>query len=218
MSKHVKLGLIAFCCALLPMTVMTTLASSSNRPPTPPAGFRSTADVPAGAAVVKSEKITLGAAECKAIGMSGKSSCTAEHRWYSANHRALPAGTQVASGPSLFADHVALAAGPYWYWSVYDQICSIYGCWYGSLSSWEDGAANGTNVWQWDHGCSPGGYNTSITWCGSFYNGGGWPYYAMQFGMNGNACLIVSYGTGCFNHGLRRWVDDYGNPGYFSSW
>ena len=106
----------------------------------------------------------------------------------------------------------------YWYWSWQDQICSIYGCWYWSLASWEDGIANGYNVWQWHHTCTPSGINASITWCGSFFNGGGWPNYAMQFGLNGQQCFNYPWGQVCFQHGLRRWINDWGNPGYFYYW
>jgi hypothetical protein len=38
----------------------------------------------------------------------------------------------------------------------------------------------------------------------------GWPNYGIQYGMNGNACLFSAYG--CFNHGLRRWINDWGTP------
>jgi hypothetical protein len=84
----------------------------------------------------------------------------------------------------------------------------------------EDGVANGSHVWQWNHGCTAGGAFGTMDggWCGYLYNGGGWPYYAMQFGLNGRACIITSWGTGCYNHGMRRWIDDYGNLSTFYYW
>ena len=72
-----------------------------------------------------------------------------------------------------------------------------------------DGVANGSHVYQWHVTCTPGGYETycgsgSGEWYGYFYNGGGWPNYAMQFG--------------CVEHGQRQWINDSGNPTTYYNW
>jgi hypothetical protein len=220
MSRHFRLLLVALVCALLPGTVMTTMASGGH--PAPPPGFRPATGPPAGA-LVETELLTIPAAQCDVMnkglasqGLAPVTSCEVEHRSYGVNHGPLPAGSKLAG--ALFSNRVAQADAAYWYWYRWDEICSIYGCWYMSFTLSEDGVANGSNVWQWNVGCSPGGINTSISWCGSLYNGGGWPYYAMQFGLNGQACVILSGGTVCAQHGMRRWIDDWGNPGGFSRW
>lgn len=91
------------------------------------------------------------------------------------------------------------------------------GCWFANYKLTYDGVANGTNVWQWDVGCTPGGYGTNCTWKGYLYNGGGWPYYKMQFGANAQFCVVLN-SIGCFNHGMRTWVDDSGNDLGVASW
>ncbi|MHB8589002.1 MAG: hypothetical protein ACYDA0_09145 [Candidatus Dormibacteraceae bacterium] len=200
----------------------TTMASSGR--PAPPPGYKVPADPPPGA-VIKSEVITLSASACASLsqgldapGKAALATCEVVHSSYGVNHAPLPAGTRLTG--SLFTDHIALAAASagYWYWSRWDRLCSIYGCWYVSYTLTEDGIANGNNVYQWNEGCTPGGLNTSITWCGSLYNGGGYPYYAMQFGLNGQSCVILSGGTICAQHGIRRWIDDWGNAGGYSVW
>ena len=84
----------------------------------------------------------------------------------------------------------------------------------------ETGLANGSNVYQWSHGCTPSGFQVSNVWCGSQYNGGGWPTYGMLFGYDANVCTVKlgSVGAGCFAHGMRRWIDDYGNLSTFYYW
>lgn len=133
-----------------------------------------------------------------------------EHQVYGVNHKALPAGTKWGD-----ATGIAFADAAYWYWAYTDTLCG-WGCigptWRFDL--FMDGVANGTNVWKWDVGCTPGGIGASITWCGYLYNGGGWPYYAMQFGLNGQVCVP----QGCGNHGIRQWIDDSGNRAGYSYW
>ena len=214
MTKHVRLFFLAVALALLPGSWTSVTASAGH--PMPPAGFNPSLDPPPGA-VVHTELLTLPAGSCATINGGGPhASCQAFHYSYGVNHQALPAGTEIAGASS----GVALAATPpagYWYWSRWDEICSIYGCWYFSLTLSEDGDANGSSVWRWHNNCTPGGL-ASVTWCGYFNNGGPPPYYAMQFGLNGQACVPVSGNTICAAHGIRRSIDDFGNPGAYQQW
>jgi hypothetical protein len=40
----------------------------------------------------------------------------------------------------------------------------------------------------------------------------------MQFGLNGQICLIIPKGTFCFNHGIRRYMWADGRPGQAQEW
>jgi hypothetical protein len=222
MTRHVRLLFIALACAMLPATVTTTMAQSGR--PAPPADFQPATAPPAGVAVHK-EFVTLPAAACAnmnttlvAEGKPAVASCQMVHTYWSINHAPLPSGTTLVG--SRFSDHIALASVPpgYWYWAYRANWCSIYGCWYLGFYLNVDGIANGTNVWEWNKGCTPGGINSAIDWCGFLYNGGGSPYYAMQFGLNGHQCIVANQGTLCYNHGIRMWVNDSGSAYGYSAW
>ena len=194
------------------MTISTAAAqASAAKPPAPPVGFKGTPVNPATTGATSVRIITLNPKTCAEYNRTNPGSvpgCRAKLYTYSRNHQALPIGTTAASG--------------YWYWSASDEECSIYGCWYWSANLWMDGVANGSNVWQWNVGCTPGGYETycgygSGQWYGYFYNGGGWPYYAMQFGDNSKSC-VAPYNVGCYNHGQRQWINDWGNPTTYYNW
>jgi hypothetical protein len=191
--------------------------------PLPPAGYQPDFTPPEGV-LVSSEVVTLPAAQCaemnqalKAKGQSGEADCRAIHRTYGHNHQPLPAGT-VARTSNTLAGAGTVYASDYWHWDRWDQECALYGCWYWAVTLTEDGVANGSNVWQWNVWCTASGVNTSCTWRGSSYNGGGWPYYAMQFGENSCSSVIVNHFYFCINHGMRRWIDDWGNAAGFSNW
>ena len=197
-------------------TSTPTTADAAALAPKPPAGWTGT-HVPTDPSKIPGvtvEQITLSPALCAALNgvRSGAApGCVGLHYSLGTNHEALPTGTtapQKGITPSSYA---------YWHWSYSDWICSIAGCWLASLTLWEDGVANGTYVWQWDVTCTPGGQNTNVQWCGYLHNGGNWPYYAMEFGLNGQFC-IGPWGLGCINHGIRRWINDWGQPAGFSSW
>ena len=158
-----------------------------------------------------SESVTAGSAQCAAL-RALHQGCVLVHRWSGANHQsvaAVSAGLSVPPG--------------YWYWSWYDQECNglppVCGVW--SLTSTEDGIANGTSILEWNHGCTPGGFLTSVSWCGYLYNGGanvGNGCCEMQFGLNGEYCIASRWGGGCISHGMRRWMWADGRPGTFSAW
>lgn len=200
------------------LTVATALfllpagASASMSTPVPlaPLGFHPDLAPPDGAAVTVTT-IMLPPTSCAGLDKTAFPNCQAILRSYGRSFLPLPPGVRYASTSGVLA-------ASYWYWHAYDEICSVAGCWYEAFSLEEDGVADGYNVWEWHVWCTPGGISTSITWCGFNYNGGGWPYYAMQFGLNGQQCLITSTGTACFLHGMRRWIDDYGNKAGFSYW
>lgn len=192
--------------------------------PLPPSAYHPDL-IPPPTAAVTTEIVTLPTAQCdamnKALAAAGHAtdpSCRAVHQSYGQNHLALPAGTSVATARNFLTNSTVYASAAYWYWSWWDQECSIYGCWFWGVSLSEDGVANGSNVWQWNTGCTPNGYNTTVSWCGYLHNGGGWPYYAMQFGVNSTSCAYVNGGPACFGHGQRRWINDYGNPAGYSYW
>jgi hypothetical protein len=213
MGSHVRLFVVALLLALISIASVPALAAAPG-PPQAPVGWQ--ASGPPAGAWVHSERLTLPSAECasaQAVRFTD-ASCQYIHQWWSETHQPLPQGTRLAGASSS----IALAAVPYYYWSWGDWDCSIYGCGYGGFRLWEDGVANDVNVWQWDVTCTPSGINTNCTWKGYFYNGGGYPYYAMQFGANEQQCLSTQLGLVCANHGMRRWINDEGDPNGFSAW
>jgi hypothetical protein len=203
-------------------TTVADAATTGSVVPISPPGFKAPASADLSQLLGKDptvhiETLKLPATSCSAKELARSTGkCQILHYWKTgATRLPLSRGTQVIS-----------ASGGYWYWWAWDQICSSNdpgthdGCTYWSFTMTEDGVANGSHVWQWNHGCTAGGFFGSVDgqWCGYLYNGGGWPNYAMQFGLNGKACLITAWGTGCYNHGMRRWINDYGNRSTFYSW
>lgn len=180
--------------------------------PLPPAGYRPPVAAgpvapsdPARAPGVRAHRVHLPAAVCHAWNRArpgAAPNCMAIHYVSGGTHRALPRGTRTAG--SLHAASVSADSG-YWYWSWRDDDCSTAGCWLADFYSWEDGVANGSSVWNWDHGCGGG----PISWCGDLYNGGGWPYYAIQYGLDSGDP---------YNYGIRRWIDDSGSPAGYDAW
>jgi hypothetical protein len=230
--------LMAVVGATLAAAVQVTplLAASPSAPPVAPAGWHASgldlSKVP-GATV---QTLTLDPQQCAAVKQTAPStdqSCQFREYSLHVNHRSVPAGKQFnwdssalmvsssASAASLLVSPATSSSDPYWYWHDWDQICTIAGCGVMSLSLEEDGVANGWYVWQWNVTCTPGGWGTSILPGGCFYlhNGGGAPYYGIQFGLNGQACVAWN-GIGCFNHGMRRWISRWGDEGSFAyqSW
>lgn len=202
--------------------VRATPTVATDMPLTPPPGFKPAMKTDLSQLVgrdpsVKVETLTLPAPLCAAIQKAQLgASCQILHYWAEANHLSLPQGTLTASS--------SVAASSYWYWWASDMICSStgFGCAAWSLHLTMDGVANGTRVYQWDEGCTPGGggFLTVVDWCGFLHNGGGWPTNGMQFGLNGHVCTISIGPVGgiCFNHGIRRWINDWGNPGGLYTW
>ena len=196
---------------------------------TAPANFQGSA-IDRTAVPLVDVRITLPPAECaasnaqlKAAGHAADPTCSGTVRIWGVNHQALPSGTiNRTTSASGIERLLAAVGGPvqayagldpgYWYWHYFYEECGINCVWKFDLEP--DGEANGTNVWQWHHWCTPGGFNTSIAWCGYFYNGGGPPNYGMQFGLNGD----VFYPPIVYHHGERMWVDDYGGLGYYNQW
>lgn len=153
----------------------------------------------------------LSAAKAKSATLPANA-CDFVHYSYGVNHQAVPAGTTGA---------VAIASGMdpgYWYWSFWDEVTDVTGgnVWKFHLN--EDGEANGQHVYQWHTNCTPSGLGTSISWCGYFYNGGGAPNYGMQFGLDGKVCIGIGPAQYCYAHGIRRWIDDSGNPSTVNTW
>jgi hypothetical protein len=77
---------------------------------------------------------------------------------------------------------------------------------------WEDGVVNnyGTQIWNWDDTATASGLAIQ-DWHGVLYNGTA----NVQYGSNFEACLVKW--SGCYGHGMRRWITATG-PGGFSSW
>lgn len=211
--------------ALFTVPAAVSAAGGPDHPVAPP-GFQRNLDPPAGASVSE-EIVTLPAAQCAAMnqaltasGKAAQADCRVIHRSYGKSHQALPAGTLAAAPRGLFGGSTVYAAAAYWYWSWWDQECSLYGCWYWGVSLTEDGVANGSNVWQWSGAqCTASGVDNFCTWSGYFHNGGGWPTFGMQFGEN--SCVLGAVINGaqiCVGHGQRRWINDWGNPAGYSYW
>lgn len=92
------------------------------------------------------------------------------------------------------------------------------GCGTWEAHMFEDGVANGTNVYQWGATCTASGLGDTVNWNGYFYNGGGPPNYGMQFGCDYKICLGIGPATYCYGHGMRRWIDDLGVSSTFYDW
>jgi hypothetical protein len=210
-------------CGILMVPAGASMAAGPDHP-LPPAGYRPDLTPPSGA-LVKEEVVTLPAAQCAAMnsaleakGQAAESNCRAIHGSYGFSHQQLPAGTVTRTSNALLNAGTAYASAAYFYWGWYDYECALYGCWYWKVTLEEDGVANGANVWQWHVWCTPQGVNTSCTWKGYSYNGGGAPTFAMQFGENSCSYVIVKGFYFCIGHGMRRWIDDWGNGAGFSYW
>ncbi|MGH7142242.1 MAG: hypothetical protein ACREF5_02080 [Candidatus Saccharimonadales bacterium] len=188
----------------------TDVQAASTAVPTPPAGFVGLTNIsnPATVPGATSQIVTLPGTECTAMEAAEPAgsipNCQVLIYSGGANHQPVP-GVKFA----------ARAATVYWYWSWWSAECSIYGCWWWKLNSTEDGVADGAHVYNWNHGCTPSGYDTKITYCGVNFNGGGWPRYGVQYALNGDAC-VGPYGIGCFAHGIRQWINDSGEAYGFS--
>jgi hypothetical protein len=196
----------------------TYAASPAVDPLIAPAHMAPSANPPSGVQV-KVEIIKLTAAQCAKLPTVD---CTVIHKSWGVNHQPLPKGTTLRATAAGTASAMC-PADCYWYWSWWDQIGNcVYIAGHGGCLSWtysveENGDANGSHVYRWNNWCTAGGNSTS-TWCGYFWNGGGYPNYAMQFGGNVCAGIPTPWGWLCFNHGQRRWIDDYGNPGGYYYW
>ena len=150
----------------------------------------------------------LSAEECSALKLPNN--CQLIHTWSGSSSAPSGAATTATAAATIY----------YGYWV--DEICPYVGgqsaCWITGYKQTEDYTYDGSHVWESTHGCTPEGFESSITWCGYLYNGDGPPYYAMQFGLNGLSCLSTKIGVLCYNHGMRRWINDSGSPGSFSWW
>jgi hypothetical protein len=143
------------------------------------------------------------------------------------NHQPLPAGTRFSTGGHVItAKAAAAASSAYWYWGVYSFVeCSnsIAGCTAWNVNLTIDGVADGSNVYQWNVGCSTGsfGYDATCGWSGYLYNGGevvpGCGCVGMQFGEDSTETIVTSI-TGFINSGQRVWVDSFGDWFNYSSW
>ncbi len=185
-----------------------TAASMSH--PLSPAGFHGMPASAAGAKVIM-HTITLPKKSCaslSAVHPGTVPGCKIDVYTSSVNRQPLPRGTKMQSAVSSSSD--------YWYWSDEAWACPAAGCWVWKIDLQMDGVANDLNVWQWNEYCTPSGYGETITWCGYLHNGGGSPYYGMQFGVNWNSC-VGPYGIGCFSHWMRVWINDDGNQTSSSS-
>lgn len=193
-------------CGILAAPVMALAPTSATAAAVTP-GVAS----PPATAIVHSESVVVDPIRCAEL-HAVQAGCVVVHRWWGVAHQAASRDVAVYSVPP-----------GYWYWTWTDQECNgiwpVCGIW--TFTSTEDGIANGTSIVEWNHGCTPGGFLTSVGWCGYLYNGGanvGNGCCEMQFGLNGDYCIASRYGGGCINHGMRRWVWADGKPGSYSAW
>jgi hypothetical protein len=209
-----SVAMMAATAAVMLMTIPTMLMTTSTataqasvaKPPVPPAGFQGTPVNPATARGATIRMITLNPETCAEYNRAYPGTvpnCQAKLYSYGQSNLTLPKGTAAASG--------------YWYWSAGDTECPPAGCGLWSAHLTMDGVANGSHVYQWNVGCTASGYGESCTWDGYFHNGGGWPYYSMQFGEDGQFC-VAPFGVGCFNNGIRQSVTDSGRLTGFYDW
>jgi len=164
---------------------------------------------------VRVERIHLSPADCARV-LAGvpaakrtearEQQCSMLHYSFHANHLPVPASRASA-----------LCCG-FWYYSNSDELTDISGGTVWSANEWEDGDANGANVYTWHNQCTPGGLGVAIDDCFTNFNGGGAPYNGLQDAMDICTGLTTQWVNFCFHHGQRRWIDDWGNPSTFYYW
>jgi hypothetical protein len=191
-------------------------AGAKETHPTPPSGYHiKTRDI-SHEKGAQHETIHLNKAECSALQPMAGSACSVEH--YSLRQpTTAPKGVKHVS---FFG--VAFADASYQYWSWGDEMCSMgqYGCWFDSVTTFEDGQyIDGWEIWKWSQSCTASGWNTTVTYCGEPVNenDGSWPYQGIQFGVNYTTCA-AAWNVGCYGHGRRRWIMNNGQPGSTYTW
>jgi hypothetical protein len=135
---------------------------------------------------------------------------------------APPAGAVVHSTPSpsvpLPVGHNTSSSG--WsYGSAQSELCDVT-ChlWWSSVNMAY--AYNSHNVWaQWVDCSNSGGigFSVTVTWCGTWNNGGYVPNY-LSSGDNINVCAIMQGFPICSGHGQRIDVNIYGNVWFPPVW
>lgn len=138
--------------------------------------------------------------------------CTRVHYHFHAARLPLPAGInpQQSAGP-LFREtaRAALLAG-WWYWTDSNMECDLFCSGWGS-TDWADGVDNGASVWDWHQQCTAFGIAQQVTRFTNF-NGGPPPYYGLQLVDDFKVCLGTGWVSFCASHGMRQWIDWYGDP------
>jgi hypothetical protein len=142
--------------------------------------------------------------------------CSMLHYSFGANH--LPVPARMPGAPGASAGTGSSGCCGYWYWWWWDDLCNGISCSIWDFHLNEDGVADGNNVYQWHTNCTASGLGSTVTWCGYLFNGGGAPYYGMEFGVNGSVCIGIGPATYCYGHGMRRWIDDWGDPTTVYNW
>ena len=145
--------------------------------------------------------------------------CSMLHYRFHANHLPIPARSTSIAGPAVTgAVTTSSVCCGYWYYTNDDELTDITNGYVWSANEWEDGVANGNNVYNWHNQCTPGGLGVAINSCFVNFNGGGAPYYGLQYAMDICTGLTTSWVSFCFHHGQRRWIDDWGNPSTYYYW
>jgi hypothetical protein len=177
---------------------------------------------------VKVERIDLSPSECARV-LAGVSAsqlskarsqqCSMLHYSFHANHLPVPSGDSMATGApnSGTVMNSGICCG-FWYYTNGDELTDPTGGSVWSANEWEDGDANGRNVYAWHNQCTPAGLGVAMNDCFTNFNGGGAPYYGLQYGMDICTGLTTSWVSACFHHGQRRWIDDWGNPSTYYHW
>jgi hypothetical protein len=138
---------------------------------------------------------------------------------FQATHLPIPAGRNLLTGaPTVGIAAISSECCGFWYYSGSDELTDVVtgGIWNATL--WYDGVANGTNVYYWDNFCTPGGIGVTINACFHNFNGGGPPYYGIQYGMDFCAGVTTGWISFCIQHGIRQWADDFGTDSTEYDW
>jgi len=224
--------------ALVAVSAVVGSASMTLAQSAPPSQAATAAEVASGVPLhtlaaqgnpnVKVERIDLSPSACARLlvgvpaarlAQARAQQCSMLHYSFYASHLPVPAGRQVVSGAPTagVVANGSICCG-FWYFTNDDELTDITNGNIWSANEWEDGVANENNVYNWHNQCTPGGLGVAINSCFVNFNGGGPPYYGLQYGMDICTGLVTSWVSFCFHHGQRRWIDDWGDPTTYYDW
>lgn len=99
--------------------------------------------------------------------------CSMFHYSFHANHLPVPTASNRATGVSEISGAVtngSICCG-FWYYTNDDELTDIANGTVWSANQWEDGVANGRNVYAWHNQCTPVGLGVAIDDCFTNFNG-----------------------------------------------
>jgi hypothetical protein len=224
--------------ALMALTAVVGSASMTRAQTAPTSPAATAAEVAGGVPLhtlaaqgnpnVKVERVDLAPSDCARmvagvpaakVAQTRAQQCSMLHYSFHANHLQIPAGANLTTGaPTSGTVATSSTCCGFWYYTNDDELTDITNGNVWSANEWEDGVANGNNVYSWHNQCTPGGLGVTINDCFTNFNGGGAPYYGLQYGMDICTGLVTQLVSFCFHHGQRRWIDDFGATSTYYDW